>query len=106
MICHSEERSDEESLLEACLSLRFLLCISSITEIKDFPLCVNSATEIRDFLPHLYLTYLAMLQTFGFPRCFASLHPHVWAFAKVYAQLERARLVVDFGSLLLSYCLP
>ncbi|MGX8728888.1 MAG: hypothetical protein ACSW75_04895, partial [Lachnospiraceae bacterium] len=24
-------------------------------------------------------------------------------FAKVYAQLERARLVVDFGSLLLSY---
>ena len=45
----------------------------------------------------------AMLQTFGFPRCFASLHPHVWAFAKVYAQLERARLVVDFGSLLHSY---
>ena len=74
-----------------------------MTEIKDFPLCVSSITEIEDFLSHLYLTYPAMLQTFGSPRRFTSLHPHVWAFAKVTSQLEQARLVVDFGSLLLSY---
>ena len=37
--------------------LRFLLCISSTTEIEDFPLCVNSTTEIKDFLSHLCLTY-------------------------------------------------
>ena len=44
-----------------------------------------------------------MLQTFTFPRRFASLHAHVWAFAKVMARLVRARSFHDFGSLLLSY---
>ena len=39
----------------------------------------------------------------GAMRRFASLHAHVWAFAKVMVRLVRARSSPDFGSLLLTY---
>jgi hypothetical protein len=71
------------------------LCISSITEIKDFPLCVSSTTEIKDFLSHLYLTYPEILQTFEIRSFFFEkrLLSHVWAGPKVTKSYASIRFV-------------